>query len=283
MALGDALDAGFDLSLKLESVQPTGSFKVRGAFSALTASSVPESGVIAASGGNFGLAVAYAAKSLGTRATIFAPKTSPRAKLERIEALGAQLHRVSGQYPAAFEAAATHATDHGSLHLHAYDQRDVVAGQGTCGLEISDQAPDVSTVLVAVGGGGLIAGIATALDGMCKVVGVEPETCPTLHAARAAGRPVDVDVGGIAVSSLGASRIGGIAWDTNHLIGGSVLVTDDDLVDAQKWLWESCRLVAEPAAAAPLAALRSGSYRVMPGENVVCVISGANTDPKTVA
>ncbi|MGA7280894.1 MAG: serine/threonine dehydratase [Acidimicrobiia bacterium] len=281
--LGDALDAGFNLSLKLESIQPTGSFKVRGAFSALTASIMPERGVVAASGGNFGLAVAYAANEMGIPATIFAPATSPGEKLDRIEALGAQLHRVSGQYPAALEAAINHAKDDGSRQLHAYDQREVVAGQGTCGLEISDQAPDASTVLVAVGGGGLIAGIASALDGMCKVVGVEPEKCPTLHSARAAGRPVEVEVGGIAVSSLGASRIGQIAWETNHLIDGSVLVTDDDLVEAQRWLWESCRLVAEPAAAAPVAALLAGAYRVMPGENVVCVVSGANTDPKLVA
>lgn len=277
--LGDTLGGGFSLMLKLETVQPTGSFKVRGAFAALTAAPVPKAGVVAASGGNFGLAVAHAARELGVPAVVFAPSASPEEKLGRIRNLGAELHRVSGQYPEALDAAITHALKTGASQLHAYDQREVVTGQGTCGLEITDQTADVSTVIVAVGGGGLIAGVASAVDPSCRVVAVETVGCPTLHAARAAGEPVDVEVGGLAVSSLGANRIGQIAWATNHLIDESLLVEDEHLRNARSWLWETCRLVAEPAAVAPLAALLTGAYRAMPGEKVVCVISGANTDP----
>jgi threonine dehydratase len=275
--LGDPFDAGHRLSLKLDSMQPTGSFKVRGAFSALTAVTVPDQGVAAASGGNFGLAVAYAAARLGLRATVFVPSTSPEEKIGRIAAHGAEMRVVPGYYRDALEESRRWVARSGALEVHAFDQPEVVAGQGTCGREIMDQVPDVTTILVAVGGGGLIGGIASWVRGAARVVAVEPELCPTLHAAREAGRPVEVDVGGVAASALGASRLGDLPWAANRWIAQSLLVPDETILESQRWLWETCRVLAEPAGAAPIAALAGGFYAPSPGEHVVALISGANT------
>ncbi len=277
LPLGDVFDGGFDLSLKLESLQPTGSFKVRGAFSALTASEISEAGVVAASGGNFGLAVAYACQELGHGATIFVPETSPAEKTAKIGALGADLHFIPGYYAQALEASEEWAGDQGAVEIHAYDQLEVMAGQGTCALEISHQVPGVTSVLVAVGGGGLIGGIASWLRDDAAVVGVEPELCPTLHEARRQGAPVDVRVSGVAVSSLGAARLGDLPWMANRWIDQSLLVDDEDIVEAQTWLWETCRIVAEPSACTTVAALLIGALEPSPEERVVAVISGANT------
>ena len=277
LELGNAMDDRSSLTLKLDAMQPTGSFKVRGAFSDLTRRDIPESGVAAASGGNFGLAVAYAASVLGHRATVFVPGTSPEEKIGRIATLGAEVRVVPGYYADALAASREWARDAGAHEIHAYDQPDVVAGQGTCGKEVMDQVPDVGSILVAVGGGGLIGGIASwARDGAI-VVGAESEGCPTLHAAREAGGPVDVAVSGLAASALGASRLGDHAWRANEWIDLSVLVSDQDIVTAQRWLWETCRVLAEPAACAPIAALATGAYAPAAGEQVVAVISGANT------
>jgi threonine dehydratase len=280
--LGDVHNAGYKLSLKLESLQRTGSFKARGAFSLLTNTDVPEAGIAAASGGNFGLAMACAARDLGHRATIFVPESSPQEKIGRIASYGADVRVVSGFYKEALEAANMWANDSGAFQAHAYDQADVVAGQGTCGMEFLDDSAGVDTVLVPVGGGGLIAGISSWVRDDARVVAVEPELCPTLHEARRAGEPVDVEVGGIAVSSLGASRIGEHAWSANRWIEEAVLVSESQIVEAQRWLWETCRIVAEPAAATTIAALAPGAYFPERGERIVAVISGANTGPGTV-
>jgi len=277
--LGDAIGSSYRLILKLESTQPTGSFKVRGAFSALVArEEMPEEGVVAASGGNHGLAVAYCAARLGHRATVFVPSTSPDEKVGRIAAFGAEVRVVPGYYDDALGASRRWAASSGALEIHAFDEPEVVAGQGTCGREILDEAPEGSTILVAVGGGGLIGGIASWVRGAARVVGVEPELCPTLHAAREAGGPVDVEVGGVAASALGASRLGELPWAANGWIDDAVLVSDEALLDAQRWLWETCRVLAEPAGCAPIAALLSGVYTTDPGECVVGLVSGANTD-----
>lgn len=275
--LGDALDSGYVLTLKLDSMQPTGSFKVRGAFSFIAAHAIPEPGVVAASGGNFGVAIAYAARELGHRATVFVPSTSPQEKVEPISGLGAEVRVISGFYNEALEASRRWAAESGALEAHAFDQSEVVAGQGTCGLEIMEQVPGAGAVLVAVGGGGLIGGIASWTRGGATVIGVEPELCPAFRAARVAGGPVDVEVGGVAASSLGASRLGEEAWLANQWIDESLLVSDDEIVEAQRWLWDTCRVLAEPGACTPIAALLTDRYVPKPGERVVAVISGANT------
>ena len=271
------------VTLKLELLQHTGSFKPRGAFNKMLASDVPEMGVIAASGGNFGLAVAYAARSLGHRAEIFVPDTSPAAKIDRIRELGADVHVVPGYYSEASSAAHEYAGGSGALWMHPFDQPEVIAGGGTVGMEITEQLPDVDTVLVAIGGGGLIAGIAAWFRGDVRVVGVEPEACPTMHAALKAGEPVDVAVGGTAADSLGPRRVGAIAFDiARAFVDRVVLVSDDAILDAQRQLWRDIHVVAEPGGAAALAALLSGVYRPERGERVVVLVCGANTDPSSV-
>ena len=281
--LGDVHGAGYTLSLKLENLQRTGSFKVRGAFSLMTSVEIPEAGVVAASGGNFGLAMACAARDLGHRATIFVPETSPQEKVGRIATYGVDVRPVPGFYADALEAATEWADETGAYQAHAYDHAECRGRAGNlCAVEILDDSPGLDTVLVAVGGGGLIAGIASWIRSDAGVVAVEPESCPTLFEARRVGEPVEVEVGGIAASSLGASRIGDLAWYANQWIDDAVLVTDSQIVEAQKWLWETCRLVAEPAAATTLAALASGAYFPERGERIVAVISGANTNPGSV-
>jgi threonine dehydratase len=275
-ALGD-----FDLVLKLEHLQVTGSFKARGAFSALTSMTGTES-VVAASGGNFGAAVAYAASRLGRSATVFVPETSPSEKIERIRIHGAEVRVIPGYYDEARRAAESFSREQEATLLHAYDQPQVVAGQGTLAEELDSQV-DADVVLVAVGGGGLVAGVAGWYRGDARVVAVEPELCPCLHRALEAGRPVELDVGGVAASSLGARVIGDHAWRARTLIDRSLLVSESAIVEAQRWLWEEVRLVVEPAAATTVAALRSGAYAPERGARVVAVLSGGNVDPGTVA
>jgi threonine dehydratase len=282
LRLGDVFDAGYELTLKLEHLQVTGSFKPRGAFSLLTASSIPDAGVVAASGGNFGLAVAYACARLGLPSTIFVPESSPSEKIERIGEQGAEVEVIDGFYDEAHAEASRKVEELGALEAHAYDQAEIVAGQGTLGRELEDQAQDVDTILVAVGGGGLIGGIATWFQGERLVVAVEPELCPGFHAARQAGHPVETEVGGIAVSSLGARKIGDLAWEASPWIGDSVLVTDEAIIEAQRWLWENTRLVVEPAGATPLAALMTGCYVPDDDARVAVVLSGGNTSPSSV-
>jgi len=270
----------YDLVLKLEHLQVTGSFKARGAFSALTAMTGNE-GVVAASGGNFGAAVAYAASRLGRSATIFVPETSPSEKIERIRSHGAEVRVIPGYYDEAREAAESFSRDHEETLLHAYDQPQVVAGQGTLAQELDLQV-EADVVLVAVGGGGLIAGVASWYQRDSRVVAVEPEMCPCLHRALEAGRPVEVDVGGVAASSLGSRVIGDHAWQARALIDESHLVSEDAIVEAQRWLWKEIRVAVEPAAATTVAALRSKVFVPAEGARVVAVLSGGNVDPGSV-
>lgn len=263
--------------LKLDMLQPTGTFKIRGAFNRLLAE--PDlRRVTAASGGNFARAIAHAARRLGIESDLFVPDSSPQEKIDALSAYGSNVHVVPGVYPDALEASIGFAAEVGGVFAHAYDQPEVVAGAGTCGMEIAAQVPDATTVLVAVGGGGLIGGVASWFRGGVEVIGVETEGTPTLHSAMAAGRPVDVELSGLAVSSLGASRIGEIAWEVaSQWVSRSLLVGDDDVRAAQRWLWEEARLVVEPGSATPIAALLSGAYRPSPSEKVVALICGANT------
>lgn len=277
----NALGVAHPLTLKLDLLQPTGSFKVRGATSLLTAAAVPAAGVVAASGGNFGLAVAWAAARLGVRSEIFVPATSPPDKLAPFAAYPAELHVVDGYYAAALAAAQERVADTGALAAHAYDQREVVAGQGTATLELLEDA-EVDTLLVACGGGGLLAGTIAASAGRARIVAVETEATATLQAALAAGRPVDVEVGGIAASSLGAARLGTLAWAARDGLDRALVVSDDDVRDAQWRLWDAARLVAEPGGATALAAMTSGAYVAGAGERVAVLVCGANTDPASV-
>ncbi len=271
------------VALKLEYLQHTGSFKPRGAFSKLLASQIPPAGVIAASGGNFGLAVAYAARSIGNAAEIFVPSTSPAAKIDRIRSQGASVTVVEGLYDDAATICERRAAETGALWLHPFDQMEVVAGQGTIGIELTEQVPDVDTVLVAVGGGGLIAGIAAWYSGDVRVIGVEPEGSCCMHASLDQQRPVDVEVRSVAADSLGAKRVGDIAFSVaRRFVDHVVLVPDDAILDAQRMLWREARIVAEPGGAAALAALLTGAYAPSPGEPVAVVVCGANCDPATV-
>nr|WP_196790644.1 threonine/serine dehydratase [Motilibacter aurantiacus] len=283
------LEAGGGLWLKCEHLQHTGVFKPRGAFNRMLAAREagvldPTVGVVAASGGNAGLANAYAASVLGVPATVFVPETAPAVKVARLRGYGAQVRQVGQQYAEAYDAALLHCTERGALFCHAYDQPEIAAGAGTIGTEILADLPDVDTVVLAVGGGGLLAGVATAVAGRARVVAVEPETAPTLHSALAAGRPVDVPVSGIAADSLGARRVGDIAFGVaGRTAPVSVLVRDADVVAARRALWEDYRIAAEYGAATALAGLLGGAYAPEPGERVAVLVCGANTDPSTLA
>jgi threonine dehydratase len=271
------------LTLKLELLQHTGSFKPRGAFNRMLTAEIDASGVLAASGGNFGMAVAYAAGRLGHAAEIFVPATSPAVKIERIRELGATVHVVDGYYAEAYEACVERAWQTGAAFMHPYDQPAVVAGQGTIALELSDQAPALDTVLVAVGGGGLIAGVAAWFAGDVRVVGVEPEACPTLTVALAAGEPIDVEVGGVAADSLGAARAGVIAVQIAQAhVERVVQVPDEAIVEARTAMWRHTKLGTEPGGATPLAALLAGAYVPGPDERVGLIVCGANADPATL-
>ena len=270
------------LSLKLEQLQHTGSFKARGAFETLLTSEVPGGGVVAASGGNHGAAVAYAAASLGHRAAVFVPEMAGPAKIALIRDAGAELHVVAGAYSDALEAARAHEAETGAMGVHAYDAPGTVRGQGTTFAEWDDQGLEADTVLIAVGGGGLIAGALGWWGDRRRVVAVEPERAPTLHAALAAGEPVDVEVGGVAANALGARRIGRIAFERARGVE-AVLVSDDAILAARALLWRRMRLLVEPAGAAALAALTSGAYRPEPGERVAVLLCGANPAPDPLA
>jgi threonine dehydratase len=273
------------LWLKLELVQHTGSFKPRGMFNRVLSSEVPASGLTVASGGNAGLAVAYVGRSLGHPVEVFVPEPTPRVKTDRLRGYGAHVTTVGADYADALLASESRAAETGALFVHAYDQPEVVAGQGTLALELAEQLPSADAVLVSVGGGGLVGGIAAWYAGDVRVVGVEPTGCPTLHAAREAGEPVDVPTVGVARDSLGARRLGSIAWEhsTAGHITHSVLVDDDAIIDARRWLWQEARIATEPGTAAAVAALRCGAYEPERGETVVVVICGANADPSDLA
>ncbi|MFC5826567.1 serine/threonine dehydratase [Nonomuraea insulae] len=271
------------LWLKLELLQHSGSFKVRGAFNRmLSAGELPGSGVIAASGGNHGLAVAYAARALGVRAEIFVPEVTSPVKVAGLKALGADITQTGAIYSEAAEAAAKRGAETGALPVHAYDQAEVIAGQGTTGLELMEQIGEVDTVVAAVGGGGFAAGIAVGAVGP-RIVAVEPERIPTLRAALQAGEPVPVEVSGVGADALGATKLGGLAFG---ILSGprveSVLVTDEAIVDARRELWARYRVAAEYAGAAAYAAVLSGVLRPEVGERVVVVVCGSNTDPATL-
>jgi threonine dehydratase len=274
--------------LKLEQLQHTGSFKARGAFnrilSAAEQGALPEAGVVTASGGNAGLAVAYAAARCELPAQVYVPATAPPVKVARLREYGADVVQGGDQYADAYEAAAKHAAQVGALFCHAYDQPEICAGQGTLGLELLEQADgQIDTVLVAVGGGGLMAGIAAATEGRASVIGVEPATIPTLSAALAAGRPVDVAVSGVAADSLGATRLGDIAHAVATRTGvRSVLVSDAEIIKARKHLWKQYRLAVEHGGATAFAALLCGAYQPAEDERVAVVLCGANTDPATL-
>lgn len=273
---------------KLEQLQHTGSFKARGAFNRiLTAADegqLTEAGVVAASGGNAGLAVVHAAARQGVPARVYVPETAPAVKRAKLAELGATVVATGTKYADAYDAATADVAETGALFCHAYDQPEICAGQGTLGMELLDQTGGVDTILVAVGGGGLLAGIAAATAGHARVVGVEPATIPTLHTALAEGAPVDVDVSGVAADSLGATRIGEIAHGVATRTGvSSVLVNDADIVAARTLLWRTFRIVIEHGTAAAPAALLSGAYRPADGERVAVVLCGANTDPSDLA
>jgi threonine dehydratase len=267
------------LTLKLELLQHSGSFKARGAFTNLLRRAVPNAGVVAASGGNHGAAVAYAAKRLGVAATIFVPRIASPAKIDRIRSYGAKLVVEGERYADALAASEAFVAKTGALAVHAFDQDETLLGQGTLGHELESQASDVTTVLVAVGGGGLIGGIAAWYRGRTKVVAVESDGAPTLHAAFAAGRPVDAPTGGIAADSLAPKRIGETVFPIAraHVDPTVVLVSDDDIRGAQALLWDGLRVVAEPGGAAAFAALASGRYVPAPGERVAVLVCGGNT------
>jgi threonine dehydratase len=275
--------APMQLMLKLEQLQRGGSFKVRGAFANLLLRDVPDVGAVAASGGNHGAAVAYAAHELGVPARIYVPTISPPAKCERIRALGATLVVGGDRYADALAAAQDWATRTGALSVHAFDQRETLLGQGSVGLELADQIPDLDTVLVPVGGGGLIGGIAASFAGSVRVIGVEPAAAPTLTMARAAGAPTDAPAGGIAADALAPRRIGDLVFPiTQSYVSDVVLVDDDAIRAAQRVLWDTARLIVEPAAAVGIAALLTGAYRPGVGERLAVVISGANTTPELI-
>lgn len=268
------------VSLKLEHLQHTGSFKPRGAFNTLLSRPVPEAGLVAASGGNHGAAVAYAARQLGHKARIYVPHIAGPAKIALIERAGADLVVVEGAYANALEAACAYEAETGAMQIHAYDAAATVVGQGTLMAEWEEQGLKADTVLIAVGGGGLIAGALAWLQGQRKVVAVETQGCNTLHAARVAGQPVDIQPAGVAANALGARRIGKICFDLSTAQDvQSLLVSDKAITAAQAMLWHEARQLVEPAGAAAMAALMSGAYRPAPEERVAVLICGANAAP----
>jgi len=264
--------------LKLELFQYTGSFKPRGAFTNLVGAKIPKAGVAAASGGNHGAAVAYAAKVLGIAARIFVPTISSPAKVARIASYGATIVQEGANYQEAVGLCQDYVRGSGALNIHAYNMEATLAGQGTLGRELEEQAPDLDRILVAVGGGGLIGGIAGWYQSKSKIVGVEPETCNCLHAALAAGKPVTIKPLGLATDSLGASSAGSLMFPlAQKFVDHVALVTDEDIRKAQRWLWTHAQIVAEPGGATAFAALLSGSYKPAKGERVGVIVCGANT------
>ncbi|WP_232375059.1 threonine/serine dehydratase [Mycolicibacterium mengxianglii] len=281
--------AGIRLWLKCEFMQHAGVFKTRGAFNRQLSARErgeldPATGIVVASGGNAGLANAYAARQLGVKATVFVPVTAPQVKVDRLAEYGAEVRQIGSEYAEAYEAARDYESATGALFCHAYDQAEICAGAGTIAEEILEDAPDVTTIVVAVGGGGLFSGLSAAAEGRAGIVAVEPQRIPTMHAALAAGTPVDVEVSGVAADSLGARRIGDIAFTrTVAAPPRSVLVSDQEIVDARNELWQSFRIPAEYGAAAAYAAIASATYQPTRDESVAVIICGANTDLATIA
>lgn len=276
------LDAA--VALKLELLQHTGSFKPRGALHRARTSEIPEAGLIAASGGNHGLAVAWVAQQLGVPGEIFVPEVSPPAKVDKIRKLGATVHVTGALYADALAACRERQRESGALDIHAYDHVDTIAGTGTIGLEIERDLPSVDTVLVSLGGGGLASGVAAWFTGTdTTVVVVEPAKSRCFAAAVAAGEPVDVPVAGVAADSLGAPKIGATNWRALTAANAqSITVTDDAIRDAQRRFWAETQLVVEPGGATAAAALWSGAYAPRAGESVAVIVCGANCDPATV-
>ena len=270
----------FPVTLKLELLQHTGSFKPRGAFNRLLSAALPTAGVIAASGGNHGAAVAYAARALGVPAEIFVPELTPPAKVARIASYGARVLQGGETYAEALAASRTRQAQTGALEVHAYDHPAVLAGQGTVGREFERDAAELTHVLVATGGGGLIGGIAAWYAGSAAVVSVEPEACPALHDALRAGRPMAAPVGGLAADSLGARQVGELMFPiAARYVTAAVLVSDAAIAKTQRLLWDRLRLIAEPGGATALAAVLSGAFVPPDGARVGVLVCGANTDP----
>ena len=270
--------SSFPISFKLELLQHAGSFKTRGAFNNMLSRDVPAAGVAAASGGNHGAAVAYAAHRLGKQATIFVPTVSSAAKVNRIRSYQANLQIVGERYNDSLAACEQFIGSTGALGIHAYDQLETLAGAGTVGLEYEQQCPQLDSLLVAVGGGGLIGGIAAWYAGRVKLISVEPELAPTLSMAMAAGRPVDSPAGGVAADSLAPKQVGGLMFPIGQrYIQQCVLVTDEAIIESQKKLWDVLRLATEPGGAAAFGALLSGRYVPAPGERVGVLLCGSNT------
>jgi len=266
------------MSLKLESLQHAGSFKVRGAFNNLLTRKVPPAGVVAASGGNHGAAVAFAAMKLGVPAKIFVPSVASPAKIQQIKEYGAELAIAGERYADALAASEAWIAETGAMPIHAFDQVETLLGQGTVGLELEQQVNGLDTLLVSVGGGGLIAGIAAWYQGKVNIIGVEPEEAPTLTRALEAGRPVDAAAGGIAADSLAPRRVGELVFPiVQRYVARTVLVTDEAIREAQRLLWKVLRVVAEPGGAAAFAALTSGRYVARSDERIGVVICGGNT------
>jgi len=275
-----ALGPHLPVALKLELLQHTGSFKPRGAFNRILSERVPGAGVIAASGGNHGAAVAYACERLGHRAEIFVPAPTPQVKVDRLRHYGAHVTVTGSSYAEALAASTERARRSGALVVHAYDQMEVLAGAGTVGREFEKQAPGLETLFVAVGGGGLIGGVAAWYAAQARVIGVEPERCPTLARALEAGGPVDVDVAGLAADSLGARRIGELMLPiAQRYVERVVLVSDDQIRRAQRLLWDHLRVLAEPGGATACAGLLFGDYRPRKGERIGVIVCGGNTEP----
>lgn len=276
---GSDLDGAGRVSLKLEYLQHSGSFKARGASNYLLATDVRPDGVVAASGGNHGAAVAWAARELGHAANIFVPTISAPAKVDRLRAYGATVHQVGEVYAEALEASVTFLAEHDATSVHAYEAELVVAGAGTTGREFEAQSPELDAVLVACGGGGLVAGVATWYQGTATdVVACETEGTAAYARALEAGRPVSVEVSGVAADALGATSIGDLAFTQLQAAGAaSVVVTDDDVVAARHQLWDRFRIMTEPSAAVPVAAVLSGAYDLVAGRHVGIIVCGANT------
>lgn len=266
------------LTLKLECLQHSGSFKARGAFASLTSGDISSAGVAAASGGNHGAAVAFAAQALGVPARIFVPTISSAAKIDRIRSYGAHLVVEGERYADALALCETWCAETGARSIHAYDQPTTILGQGTVGLEFEEQAPNLDTLLVAVGGGGLIGGIAAWYRGRIRIIGVEPEGAPSLAMALAAGKPVDAPQEGIAADSLAPRQVGSLMFPiAQAFVDRVALVSDDAIREAQARLWDRLRIVTEPGGAAAFAALVSGAYRPEPGGRVGVLVCGSNT------
>lgn len=281
--MGPDLDLGFPVTLKLELLQHAGSFKPRGAFNRMLSADLSRAGVIAASGGNHGAAVAYAARALGATAEIFVPTLTPAMKVARIAGYGARVVQTGATYAEALAASRDRQAKTDALEVHAYDHADVLAGQGTVGREFELDAPDLTHILVATGGGGFIGGIAAWYAGSAQVISVEPEGCPALHDALAAGHPIEAPVGGLAADSLGARQVGGQMFPlAQAYVAAAVLVPDDAIAAAQRLIWERLRLIAEPGGATALAALACGAFVPPKGARVGVLVCGANTDPTKV-